>query len=271
MMTRTFTAKRLFFVWIALAFVLAWSDAHAGQGAGQTTVRIAVASNFLTPAKALAKRFEALSGTEVQISTGSTGKLYAQIANGAPFDVFLAANAREPQRLEAEGLAVPGTRFTYARGRLALWCLDADTPQNARACLLDPTKRIAIANPKLAPYGQAAIATLGATLGAEQGASAGRVVSGENIAQAFQMVWSGNAPVGFVALSQIKTRTDVQGAYWTVPEDLHAPIDQQAVLLSRAVDAAPAKAFLDFVQSSESRTLVELFGYAVTTETAEVR
>lgn len=262
-MTRTFTAKRLFFVWIALAFILAWGDAHAAQG----SIRVAVASNFIGPAKALAELFEARHGARVQISAGSTGKLYAQIANGAPFDVFLAANAREPERLEREGLAVSGSRFTYARGRLALWCLDAHSPDQARDCLHDGAKRIAVANPKLAPYGQAALDTLSAV-----GAQAdGRLVSGENVAQAFQLVWSASAPVGFVALSQIKAQTGLQGAHWVVPEDVHTPIEQQAVLLNRAADHPLARAFIAFLQEPESRAIVEASGYAIVTETVEVR
>ena len=255
MTQHAFTAKRLFFVWIALAFVLSWSG--SADAANTAQIRVAVASNFLSPIKHLAKVFEADTGIRVTVSAGSTGKLFAQIHNGAPFDVFLAANAREPRRLVAESLCFARTRFTYARGRVALWCRDAETSEAARGCLDGSVTRLAIANPRLAPYGQAAKSAL-AVLGP---AERFRIVTGENIAQAFQLVWSGNVPLGFVALSQLKSRADVQGAYWPVPAHLHDPIDQQAVLLSRAADNADAQTFFNYLQSDAARAVIQSFGY----------
>lgn len=260
------TPNRLFFVWIALAFVLAWGAAPArAEGPDDRDVRVAVASNFIKPMEQLAARFTAMTGQRVVVSAGSTGKLYAQIKNGAPFDVFLAATAREPSRLEAEGEAVPGSRFTYAQGRLALWCTTANSADDARACLDNLGARIAIANPRLAPYGQAGEAAL-AALGVS---TAGRIVSGENIAQAFQLVWSGNVPIGFVALSQVKAMGNVKGAYWVVSPDLHAPIEQQAVLLDRARDNGPAQAFMEFLKSDQARVAIIDFGYDASVQLAE--
>ena len=197
MMKRYFTAKRLFFVWICLAALLSWSSAARAD-----TVRVAVASNFIAPMKQLAADFTVTTGVRVVVSAGSTGKLYAQIKNGAPFDVFLAANAREPEKLEMDGVGVIGSRFTYAQGRLALWCRQATTSSQAQACLNRQGMRIAIANPRLAPYGQAATGVMAAL----HVNPTGYLVRGENIAQAFQLVWSGNVAMGFVALSQVQDR-----------------------------------------------------------------
>jgi len=245
----------MFFVWIALAFLLSWGD--SADAADQTQIRVAVASNFIAPMQVLAKAFEAETSVRVLVSAGSTGKLYAQISNGAPFDVFLAANAREPGRLIKQSLGVAHTRFTYARGRLALWCRDAPTSDAARGCLNGSVSRLAIANPRLAPYGQAAQSVLAALRPSTP------IVTGENISQAFQLVWSGNVAVGFVALSQLKSRSDTQGAYWLVPANLHDPIDQQAVLLRRAADNAAAQNFLRYLQSDAARAVIENFGYDV--------
>jgi len=214
-----------------------------------------VASNFIAPLKKLAKAFEVATSVRVLVSAGSTGKLYAQIHNGAPFDVFLAANEREPARLVEQSLGIAHTRFTYARGRLALWCREANTSDQARACLDGPISRLAIANPRLAPYGQAAENALAVLRPSTP------TVTGENISQAFQLVWSGNVPLGFVALSQLKSRTDIKGAYWLVPQTLHDPIDQQAVLLRRAIDNADAQAFVHYLQSDAARAVIESFGY----------
>jgi len=262
MMKRYLTAKRLFFVWLCLAALLSW-----GGSARAEAVRVAVASNFIAPMKQLAADFTSNAGVHVVVSAGSTGKLYAQIKNGAPFDVFLAANAREPERLEADGAGVKGSRFTYAQGRLALWCRDAATPAQAQECLDQPVTRIAIANPRLAPYGQAAESVMAAL----DVNPTGRLVSGENIAQAFQLVWSGNVAMGFVALSQVQGRTGLQGAVWAVPSQLHAPIEQQAVLLSRAKDSPSAVAFVEFLRGAPARTVIASFGYDAPQKRGEVR
>ena len=208
------------------------------------------------------------SGTSVRglVGAGSTGKLLAQSNNGAPFDLCRAANAREPERLVEHSLAVAHTRFTSARGRWALWCRDATTSAAARVCLNGSVSRLAIANPRLAPYGQAAQSVIAALTPGDV-----RIVTGENISQAFQLVWSGNVAVGFVALSQLKSRSDTQGAYWLVPATLHEPIDQQAVLLHRATGNAHAQAFLRYLQSDAARAVIESFGYDVAHRSEERR
>ena len=227
-------------------------------------LRVAVASNFLMPAKELAARFEKTSGQAVTLSAGSTGKLYAQIVHGAPFSVFLAANATEPQRLEAEGLAVTGSRFTYATGRLVLWSLDPDllkAVDGADLIRRGDFDRLAIANPKTAPYGAAAVQTLRA-LGLAPARLGPRVVRGENVSQTYQFVATGNVDLGFVALSQVSNpERPAQGSYWLVPEDLHEPIEQQTVLLARAAEDNQAKAFLAYLRSPAARELIAAYGY----------
>lgn len=229
--------------------------------AGAEPLRIAVASNFLTPARVLAERFEAVTGQVVKISAGSTGKLYAQIVNGAPYDLFFAANAREPERLDRQGLIVPDSRFTYALGRLVLWSLDAGRLQADGAAWLKQGgyKRLSLANPNTAPYGAAAISAL-RTLGiADQNRS--RLVRGENVSQAYQFVASGNVDAGFVAFSQIKDRPD--GSYWHVPESYYPPIRQQAVWLKRAQDKPKAGAFMAWLRRPEIAALIRSFGYGL--------
>ncbi|MCB1959552.1 MAG: molybdate ABC transporter substrate-binding protein [Rhodocyclaceae bacterium] len=235
-----------FLVWLAPA------SAHAD------TVRAAVATNFIAPAQALGAAFEAASGHRLVISSGSTGKLYAQIAHGAPFDVFLAADSTRPARAEAERLAVPGSRITYAIGKLVLYSadptrIDADTSALRRG---DYT-RLAIANPDTAPYGRAAVETLHA-LGL-YATAAPRLIRGDNIAQTYQFVATGNASLGFVALSQIIDHAD--GSRWRVPETLYAPIHQDAVLLARATHNPAARAFMQFLSSDAARRIVTRYGY----------
>lgn len=250
-----------FFALIAVAS-LAWVLLPgAVSAAGQ--VRVAVASNFLAPARALVTGFEAHGGGRVSLSSGSTGKLYAQIVNGAPFDLFLAANSREPARLERQGRAVAGTRFTYALGTLALWNpAQATFPEDDAIALLRAGRfrRLAIAHPRIAPYGAAARAVLDA-LGLEQALSA-KLIRGENIAQAYQFVATGNAELGFVALSQlVDPARPAAGGYWRVNPGLYPPIRQQAVLLSRARDNATARGFWDYLHSAGVRATLRGYGY----------
>jgi molybdate transport system substrate-binding protein len=222
-------------------------------------IRLAVASNFTSAAEAIAERFEEVSEHRVTLVFGSTAKHYTQIHNGAPFDGFLAADTRHPERLEAEGLAVPGSRFTYAIGRLVLW-----SPQEGRVDsagrVLDQSdyRHLAIANPELAPYGRAAREALQA-LGLWEKVQ-GRLVRGENVGQTFQFVKSGNAELGFVALSQLThsgQRTE-RGSRWLVPDSLHTPIEQQAVLVR---DGLAPRELMAFIRSEESRSLIRGFGY----------
>ncbi len=227
-------------------------------------LRIAVASNFLAPAKALVARFEESSGKAITVSAGSTGKLYAQIVNGAPYSIFLAANVSEPMRLEADGRAVAGSRFTYATGRLVLW-----SRKRALLTAVDGVElirrqdftRLAIANPRTAPYGAAAVQAMKA-LGLDPTGLGPQLVRGENVSQAYQFIASGNVDAGFVALSQVgDPRRSVEGSYWLVPADLHDPIEQQAVLLAHAAADVHARAFLHYLRSPEARALIAGYGY----------
>ena len=221
-------------------------------------VHVAVASNFVPVLTELAPTFSAQTGHRLLPSAASTGKLYAQIRQGAPFAVFLSADSRHAERLEAEGHAVRGSRFTYALGQLVLWSpdvgrIDADGAV-LRAGRFD---RLALANPRLAPYGLAAQQAL-ERLGLWE-ALQSRLVQGENIAQAYQFVASGAAPLGFVAASQLAD-TGAGGSSWTVPATLYDPIEQQAVLLR---DEPPARAFLTFPCEADSQTLIARRGYTL--------
>ncbi len=222
--------------------------------------RVAVAANFAPTLEALAPLFTEATGHRVLASSGSTGKLFAQIEQGAPFDVFLAADAEHPRLLEERGLTVPGSRFRYARGRLVLWSAGVQFAGDGPAVLAGGGFRhLAIANPELAPYGEAAMAVLERLGLAER--LRPRLVLGESIAQAFQFVASGAAELGFVAASQL---VGVDGGWcWPVPEDWHAPLDQEAVLLARGGGKAAARAFLDFLRGEAAAEVLHGFGYAV--------
>ncbi len=225
-------------------------------------VSVAVAANFSAPMREIAAAFEQASGHRVQMSSGSTAKLYAQISNGAPFQLLLAADAATPARLERDGAAVAGSRFTYAIGKLVLWSRNAALVDAAGAVLNDPSRieRLAIANPKLAPYGAAALQVLQA-LGLEQQFAA-KIVQGENIGQAFQFVATGNAPLGFVALSQVMQGGRIgAGSSWIVPQQLYAPIAQDALLLNAGAQAPAARELLAFLQGPQARTIIASFGY----------
>lgn len=232
--------------------------------AGQ--IRAAVASNFAGAAKVLAERFEEVTGHKVILAFGSTGKHYAQIKNGAPFEVFFAADVARPELLEEEGAAVPGSRFTYAVGRLVLWSpregyIDRDGAVLERGDF----EYLAIANPKLAPYGEAARGVLRARGIWEK--LSGRIVRGENISQTLQFVQTGNAELGFVALSQVlEPGRPPQGSYWEIPQTLYHPIEQQAVLLK---DTQTARAFLKFVKGDEARSIIQSYGYSTPSGTTK--
>ena len=222
-------------------------------------VHVAVASNFSQAIRQISERFEKTTGHQVVLSFGSTGKHYAQIRNGAPFHVFLAADAERPMRLEREGLAVPGSRFTYAVGSLVLWSPRPGFVDSDGGVLgTDRFRRLAVANPKLAPYGKAAWEVLRAR--GLWGALQDRMVRGENIGQTFQFVASRSAELGFVASSQIKRPgLPVQGSYWEAPQTLYTPIEQQAVLLKGKNPAA--RDFLSFLRQDESLQIIRGFGY----------
>jgi molybdate transport system substrate-binding protein len=233
------------------------------RGAAAGEAGVAVAANFLGPMQKIAAEFQAASGHELKLSSGSTGKLYAQIREQAPFDLFLAADRKHPQLVADEGLAAAAP-FTYAVGRLVLWSADpgllAGDPREVlrRA----EFRKLAIASPKLAPYGQAAQQTLEA-LGL-WAALQPKLAQGENISQTFQFVVTQNAELGFVALSQISTPDKpVAGSRWLVPAELHEPIRQDAVLLKRGRDNAAARAALAFLRSDKARATIEAYGYGV--------
>ena len=232
----------------------------AGGCALATETRIAVAANFTQPAKALAARFEAQTGHKVILSFGSSGQFYTQISKGAPFEVLLSADAERPIKAEAEGLAVAGTRFTYATGRLVLWSQTPGLVDNQGAVLSrGGFEKLAIAEPRSAPYGQAAVETM--TRLKVHDALKPRLVQGASITQAFQYVRTGAAELGFVALSQVINETG--GSRWIVPAAWHTPIDQQAVLLRTGAGNPAAKAFLAYLKSAEARAIIRRYGYEV--------
>jgi len=236
-------------------------QAQTGKAVAEDAL-VAVATNFAEVMETLAPTFEAATGHRLRVSSGSTGKLYAQIMNGAPFDVLLAADQRRAELLEASAQGVPGSRFSYAVGRLTLWSADAGRigPDGAAALTHGNFKHLAMANPKLAPYGLAAQQTL-ASLGLWD-ALQGRIVQGENIGQVFSLVATGNAELGFVALSAVLTpRNRRPGSRWDVPVDLYRPIRQDAVLLMHGADNAAARAFLVYLKSVETRKVIAAYGY----------
>lgn len=227
-------------------------------------VLVAQAANFLKPMEEIGAAFEKATGHKVRISSGSTGKLYAQIKNGAPFDLFFAADERRPKLLEEEGLTVPGGRFTYAVGRLTLWSRDADRVTGDGAAVLrhGSFDHLAIANPKTAPFGSAAVRAM-EKLGLYDGLQS-KIVQGENVGQAFQFVASGNAELGFVSLSQVlDPRIGNTGSRWDVPEELYDALKMDAVQLTRSEGNESARVLLDFMKGVEARAIIERYGYSV--------
>lgn len=220
---------------------------------------MAVAANFTAPMQRIALAFEQETGHKAKLSFGSTGSFYTQIRNGAPFDIFLAADDEAPARLERDGATVAGTRFTYATGRLALWSAKPGIVDDEGEILRRGSfERLAIANPKLAPYGRAAVETM-QKLGIYEGLRS-RIVQGENISQTFQFVATGNAPIGFVAASQI---VDQRGSAWMVPDHLHEPIKQDAVLLVKGKDSDAALALMKFLKGGKARAIIRTYGYGL--------
>lgn len=224
-------------------------------------VRVAVAANFAQAMKEIAAGFEKVSGHRVSLTQGASGKFYAQISNGAPFDILLSADDETPAKLVKEGKAIAGSQFTYAIGRLALWSPDAKLVDQGGAVLKGTGFRfVAIANAKVAPYGRAAVQTmqkLGVLSQIEP-----RVVQGESIAQTYQFVSSGNAQLGFVALSQVWDNGRLRsGSAWVVPEEMHEQLKQDAVLLDAARDLPAARALLDYLKSDAAKKIIERYGY----------
>jgi molybdate transport system substrate-binding protein len=223
--------------------------------------QVAVAANFSEPIKAIAAVLEKTTGHKLQITVGATGRLYAQIRNGAPFDVLLAADTKAPAQLEADGLAQPGSRFTYARGKLVLWSADA-TRMDAQGAVLKSGgfRKLAIANPKTAPYGAASMEVIN-KLGLAAALSQ-KLVQGESIGQTYNFAFTGNADIAFVAMSQVLEGGRLKsGSMWVVPQHLYAPILQDAVLLKTGANNEAAKALMTLLQSPNIKTLIRSFGY----------
>lgn len=221
--------------------------------------KIAVAANFTAAAKDIAKAFEAKTGHKAVLAFGSTGKLYTQIANGAPFEAFLAADQKRPQKAETEGLAVAGSRFTYAKGKIVLFSVDAKLIDDAGKVLGKPGAfaKLAITNPKTAPYGAAAVEAM-EKLGVYAGVKP-KLVQGDNLAQTYQFIVTKNAQLGFVAYSQVIKAEG--GSKWMVPDNLYTPLRQDAVLLKTGEDSEAAKAFLAFLKSDAAHTILKNYGY----------
>ena len=243
---------------VALAALLSLSiPVHAAE------VSVAVAANFTAPMQKIAQAFEQETGHKAVLSFGSTGNLYAQIQHGAPFQILLAADATTPVKIEKEGLGLAGSRFTYAIGKLVLWSKQPGFVDDKGDILrAGKFQRIAVANPKLAPYGAAAVETM-TKLGVLK-ALQPKIVQGDNIAQTYQFTATENAQLGFVALSQVMSEGKIaQGSAWLVPAHLHAPIQQDALLLTPGADNPAAKALMIFLRSERVKRLIRTYRYDV--------
>lgn len=240
-----------------LAVLTMMGTANAGQ------VQVAVAANFAGPMEKLAEQFQHDTGHKAVVASGATGKFYAQIRNGAPFEVLLAADDETPARLETEGHVVAGSRFTYATGRLVLWSAkDGVVDAGGNVLKTGSYKHLAIANPKTAPYGAAAVATL-QKLGLYETVQP-RIVQGENIAQAWQFASTGNAELGFVAQAQVwRDGKFTAGSGWIVPATMHEPIRQDAALLAKGAKNPAAQALLHYLRTDKAKALIRTFGYEV--------
>lgn len=222
---------------------------------------VAVAANFSAPMQQIAALFQKETGHQIKLSFGASGGIYAQVKNGAPFDLFLSADQLTPQKLEAEGLGVPNSRFTYATGQLVLWSKQEGLVDAKGQVLQNKSiQRIALANPKLAPYGAAAIETM-TNLGLLKELQS-KLVQGDNIAQTYQFVSTQNAQIGFVALSQVFTNGNItSGSAWIVPGNLHQPIQQDVILLRKGQDNKAATALLLYLKGEQAKNIMKSFGY----------
>lgn len=239
---------------LALAPLLALATAAQAE-----TISIAVAANFTDATKVLAKAFKAKTGDDLAPSFGATGQLYTQISQGAPFEIFLSADSATPTKAVANGFGVKGTQFTYATGKVVLFSADPKLVTGADTLKDGKFDKIAVANPKTAPYGAAAVEVMN-KLGVYS-ALQPKIVTGDNIGQTYQFVDTKNAELGFVALSQVINRKD--GSRWIIPQQDYTPITQDAVLLKPGKDDKGAKAFLAFLRSPAATKIIESFGYAV--------
>ena len=220
---------------------------------------LAVAANFTEAAKEIAAAFRQKTGHEAVLSFGASGQFYTQITQGAPFQVFLSADDSRPKKLVEDGLAVPGSRFTYAIGKLVLWSKSPGVVNGEETLKAASFAKLSICNPAAAPYGAAAVEAMKALKLYE--ALQPKLVEGATITQAYQFVETGNAEVGFVALSQL-TGSDA-GSRWVVPQDLYNPIRQDAVLLKSGAGNDAASAFIGFLHGPEARAIIEKYGYVL--------
>lgn len=252
---------KLFTPWSLLVAILL-----ANTNAWAEDVHVAVASNFIKPMEKIAADFEQATGNKVLVSAGASGKLVEQMKHGAPFDVFLSADQTNPIKLEKESLDVPGSRFTYAIGKLVLWSAQPRFVDDKGAILKTGSafQHIAVADPKTAPYGKAAVTAM-ENLGILETLKP-RIVQGDSIAQTQAFVSSGNAELGFVALSQVIK--DGSGSSWLVPQDLYDPVYQDAILLKTGENNAAAKALLDYLKTAPAHALIKEYGYDLPSWTA---
>jgi molybdate transport system substrate-binding protein len=237
----------------AAAYVLATPNAFAGS------TNVAVAANFTDAAKEIAAKFKATTGHDAILSFGASGQFYTQIKESAPFQVFLSADDERPKKLVDEGLAAPESRFTYAIGKLVLWSKDPNTVKGEETLKANAFNKLSIANPTAAPYGAAAVETLKALKLYD--AVQPKIVMGNTISQAFQFADTGNAELGFVALSQLTGNAG--GSRWMVPQNLYSEIRQDAVLLKSGAGNEAATAFMTFLKGPEARAVIEKYGYAL--------
>ena len=249
--------KRRSLGWVAVMALLIPQGLYAAQA------NVAVAANMMAPMKLIAQDFERRTGHKLALAFGATGQFYAQIRHGAPFAILLAADDETPLKLEQEGLGVPGSRTTYATGKLVLWSPKPGLVDAQGAVLRSgPFDKIAVANPKLSPYGAAAMQVLD-KMGLRERIAA-KMVEGSNITQTFQFASSENAPLGFIALSQVYENGKItKGSAWVVPSAMHAPLKQDAVLLSAGKGNAAASELLKYLQSDKAKAVIRSFGYEV--------
>lgn len=254
---RSALGVKMKFPTFAAALGLLFSICGAPADAAQT--HVAVAANFIEPAREIATLFQQKTGHEAILISGASGAFLSQITHGAPFEVFLSADDERPRLAVEQGFAVPESRFTYAIGKLVFWSKVSDVTDGEAALKAGAFSKVSIANPTAAPYGAAAVETM-RNLGVFDQLQ-GKIVQGSSIAQAFQFVDTRNAEVGFVALAQLYGNTE--GTRWLVPENLHSPIRQDAVLLKNGADDEASKAFLAFLKGPEALEIIKRFGYAI--------